>query len=50
MRGHVRRRGESGSFEYIVDIGLAAVHGLQQAHLGRASALDELPRGRRYLA
>jgi hypothetical protein len=24
MRGHVRKRGERGSWEYIVDVGLAA--------------------------
>jgi len=27
MRGHVRKRGEPGSWEYIVDVGPAAAHG-----------------------
>ena len=49
MRGHVRHRGDerAGSWEYIVDVGLrggAALHGLQQALLGRAPPAKACPK------
>ena len=52
MRGHVRRRGKQGSFEYIVDIGLAATQRCTVCNkrvLDRAPPLGELPEVRQHL-
>ena len=32
MRGHTRKRGEPGSWEYIVDVGVAAAQRCQVCH------------------
>ena len=44
MRGHVRRRSEQGSFEYIVDIGLAAAQRCQDC--GRRFWVERRPKER----
>jgi integrase len=42
MRGHVRKRGEPGSWEYIVDIGLAAAQACQSC--GKGFWVERRPR------
>ncbi len=48
MRGHVRKRGEPGSWEYIVDVGLAAAQRCRVCNkrlLDRAATQGDAARG-----